>query len=162
MGNAIELLNRRSYSIFAIFHKVALSTADTNKWATLLNRGNSTPDPQVTRFDYERTGPIRQRQRRLSEAQAQLMADKYRSGANVYQLAKKFGISRHTVSERIKKAGVEMRQQSPKSELIDEMVGLYESGLSLAMAGNRLGASPGTVRRYLLTRGIKMRDSHGR
>ncbi len=90
------------------------------------------------------------------------MADRYRTGATVYQLAREFGISRHTVSARLKKAGVAMRQQSPKRELIDEMVGLYESGLSLAMIGNRVEASPGTVRRYLLTRGIKMRDSHGR
>ena len=43
------------------------STAATNKWATLLNSGHSTPEAQVTRFDYERTGPIRPRQRRLCE-----------------------------------------------------------------------------------------------
>ena len=141
---------------------VALSTADTNKWATLLNRGYLTPEPQVTRFDYERTGPIRQRQRRLNEAQALLMATQYQTGATVYQLAKEFGVSRHTVSERLKKAGMEMRQQPPENELIDEMVRLYESRLSLAIVGNYVGASPGTVRRYLLTRGIKMRDSHGK
>ena len=71
---------------------MALSTPDTNKWATLLNRGHSTLEPQVTRFDYERTGPIRQRQRRLSEAQALLMADKYQTGATVYQLAQEFDL----------------------------------------------------------------------
>ena len=141
---------------------VALSTADTNKWATLLNRGHSTLEPQVTRFDYERTGPIRQRQRRLNEAQALLMANKYQEGATVYQLAQEFGISRHTVSERLKRAGITMRQQSPRSELIDEMVGLYESGLSLAGIGDRVGISPGTVHRYIRIRGVQMRDSHGR
>ena len=141
---------------------VALSTADTNKWATLLNRGEPTPEIQVTRFDYERTGPIRQRQRRLSEAQALLMANKYRNGETIYQLSREFGISRHTVSARLKKAGVKMRQQPPGCELIDEMVGLYESGLSLAKIGNRVGISAGTVRHYLLTQGILMRDSHGR
>jgi len=55
---------------------VALSTSDTNKWAILVNRGGPTPESQVTSFDYERTGPLRQRQGRLSEAQALLMADK--------------------------------------------------------------------------------------
>lgn len=75
---------------------------------------------------------------------------------------RKFGISRHTVSERLKKGGVTMRGQSPGYELIDSMVGLYESGLSLASVGNRVGTSPGTLRHYLLTREIQMRDSHGR
>ena len=84
---------------------VALSTADTNKWATLLNGGKSTRNPQVTRCDYERTGPIRQRQRRLSEAQALQLANKYQTAASVCKLAKEFGISRRTVSERLKKAG---------------------------------------------------------
>jgi hypothetical protein len=55
-----------------------------------------------------------------------------------------------------------MRCQSPRSELINSMAGLYESGLSLAEVGARTGTSPGTVRRYLLIRGIQMRDSHGR
>ena len=141
---------------------VALSTADTNKWAALLNRGDSTLEVQVTSYDYERTGPIRQRQRRLNAAQALLMATKYQTGATVYQLAKEFGISRHTVSKRLKKAGIAMRQQSPESELIDEMVGLYEPGLSLAEVGDCVGKSPGTVHRYLRLRSIEMRDFHGR
>jgi DNA-directed RNA polymerase specialized sigma24 family protein len=141
---------------------VALSTADTNKWATLHNRSEPTPESQVTSFDYERTGPIRQRQRRLSEAQALLVANKYQNGATVYQLAQEFGISRKTVSERIRKAGITMRRQSPGSELIDSMVGLYESGMSLAEVGDQVGTSPGTVHRYLLICGVQMRDSHGR
>ena len=91
-----------------------------------------------------------------------LMANKYRNGATVYQLAQKFGISRHTVSERLKKKGVTMRGQTPVGELIDSMVGLYESGLSLAEVGVRVGASPGTVHRYLRIHGVQMRDSHGR
>jgi len=141
---------------------VALSTADTNKWATLLEKRDSTPKLESTNVDYERIGPIMQRQRRLSKAQALLMAKRYQAGATVYQLAKEFGISRHTVSARLKKAGITMRQQSPGDKLIDLMVRLYESGLSLAMVGNRVGASPGTVRRYLLIHGVQMRDSHGR
>ena len=141
---------------------VALSTADTNKWATLLNRGHSTLEPQVTRFDYERTGPIRQRQRRLSEAQALLMADKYQAGATVYQLAEEFGICRSTVSRWMKKLGIAMRGQSPDSEVIDSMISLYQSGLSLASVAQKLGTSPGTVHNHLKSRHVQMRDSHGR
>jgi DNA-binding CsgD family transcriptional regulator len=90
------------------------------------------------------------------------MADKYRNGETVYELAREFCISRHTVSTRLKKVGVKMRQRPPGRELIDQMVGLYESGLSLAEVGDQVGTSPGTVHIYIRTRGVQMRDSHGR
>ena len=141
---------------------VALSTADTNKWSTLLEKRHRTSELKVTAVEYERTGPIRQRQRRLTEDQVKQMAVRYHEGATVYELAKEFGIRRATVSERLKKAGVSMRCQPPRSELIISMTGLYESGLSLAEVGVRTGTSPGTVRRYLLIHGVQMRDSHGR
>jgi DNA-directed RNA polymerase specialized sigma24 family protein len=141
---------------------VALSTADTNKWATLLEKRDWTPKSEATPVDYERTGPILQRQRRLTNSQALMLRDRYNEGATVYELAKEFGIRRATVSGRLKKAGVSMRCQSPGSELINSMAGLYESGLSLAEVGDRTGTSPGTVHRYLLICGVQMRDSHGR
>ena len=141
---------------------MALSTADTNKWSTLLEKRDWTPKSEATSVDYERTGPILQRQRRLTDSQALMLRDRYNEGATVYELAKEFGIRRATVSERLKKAGVSMRCQSPRSELINSMAGLYESGLSLAAVGDRVGTSPGTVRRYLLIAGVQMRDSHGR
>gem|GEM_PF-2082087 len=141
---------------------VALSTADTNKWATLLNRSNLTPESQVTGFNYERTGPIRQRQRRLNEAQALLMGTKYQTGATVYQLAKEFDISRHTVSERLKRLGIPLRGQLTESAIVDSMVDLYQSGLSLAAVSQKLGTSPGTVHNHLKRRLVQMRDSHGR
>ena len=141
---------------------VALSTADTNKWSTLLEKRHRTSKSEATPVDYERTGPILQRQRRLINSQAVMMRDRYNEGATVYELAEEFGIRRATVSERLKKAGVSMRCQSPESELINSMTGLYESGLSLVEARARTGTSPGTVRCYLLIAGVQMRDSHGR
>ncbi len=142
--------------------KVALSTADTNKWSTLLEKRHRPSDLEATNFDYGRTGPMRQRQRRLTEPQVEQLAVRYNEGATVYELAEEFGIRRATVSERLKKAGVTMRCQPPGSELINSMVGLYASGLSLAEVGDRVGTSPGTVRRYLRIHGVQMRDSHGR
>jgi DNA-directed RNA polymerase specialized sigma24 family protein len=141
---------------------VALSTADTNKWSTLFEKRHWTSELKVTAVEYERTGPIRQRQRRLTELQVKQMAARYHEGATVYELAKEFGIRRATVSERLKKAGVSMWFQPPGNELIDSMVGLYQSGLSLAEVGDRVGTSPGTVHRYLRIHGVQMRDSHGR
>ena len=141
---------------------MALSTADTNKWATLLNRGDATPESQVASFDYERTGPIRQRQKRLSGAQALLVGEKYAEGATVYQLADEFGICRSTVSEWLKRLAIPIRGQSVTRETVDSMVSLYKSGFSLDEVSQRIGISAGTVHNHLKKRGIQMRDSHGR
>jgi hypothetical protein len=80
----------------------------------------------------------------------------------VYQLAIEFNIDRRTASERLKRAGVTMRLQPPPNEFIDEMVRLYDSGLSLAAIGKELCASPQTVRHYVYERGVRVRDAHRR
>ena len=141
---------------------MALSTADSNKWSILLDQQFHATTPKKTSLKYVRTGPIRQRQRRLSDALATEMAVRYRDGATVYQLATEFNIDRRTVSDRLKKAGVRMRLQRPTDEIIDEMVRLYESGLSFATVGLQLFASPQTVRRYVHERGVRIRDARRR
>jgi hypothetical protein len=141
---------------------VALSTADTNKWSTLLNERLYGPKTASTNTHDERSGPIRQRQRRLSDVQVQKMTTRYLEGATVYELAVEFDICRSKVSERLKVNGVIMRLSSPSDQEVCEMVRLYESGLSLAAVGKRVGASVGTVRRCVLARGVQTRDTHGR
>ena len=141
---------------------MSCSTADTNNWSTLLNRGEPTLKPEITSFDHERTGPTRQRQRRLTAAQVAEMALKYDAGATVYELAAEFGCHRATLAERLKKAGVKMHLKSPPDATIDEMPRLYELGLSLATIGKQLCASPQTVRRYVNGRGIPIRTARSR
>ena len=46
---------------------VALSTADTNKWLTLLEKRDRASELKVTAVEYERTGPIPQRQLTLTD-----------------------------------------------------------------------------------------------
>jgi DNA-directed RNA polymerase specialized sigma24 family protein len=140
---------------------VALSTADTNKWSTLLNESLYGPKTASTNTHDERSGPIRQRQRRLSDVQVQQMTTRYLEGATVYELAVEFDICRSNVSERLKENGVRMRLSPPNEEQICEMVQLYESGLSLAEVGKRVGVSIGTVKRYVCERGVHIRDAHG-
>jgi DNA-directed RNA polymerase specialized sigma24 family protein len=141
---------------------VALSTADTNKWSTLLNESLYGPKTASTNTHDERPGPIRQRQRRLSDVQVQLMTTRYLEGATVYELAVEFDICRSKVSERLKENSVIMRLGPPSDQEICEMVRLYESGLSLAAVGKRVGMSVGTVKRYVLECGVQTRDTHGR
>ena len=90
------------------------------------------------------------------------MADKYQDGATVYQFAEEFGICRSAVSSWIKKLGIPIRGQSPDHEMIDSIISLYLSGMSLAAVAQNIGTSPGTVHNHLKSRHVQMRDSHGR
>ena len=104
---------------------MALSTADSNKWLLLKEGHLEKQAPEViTSSDYRLNGSIRQRQRRLTEAQVVEMAAKYEEGATVYELAAEFGCHRATVAERLKKAGIAMRLQSPTPEDIDSMANI--------------------------------------
>ncbi len=138
---------------------MALSTADSNKWLLLIEDRLRGQTPEVhTASDYQLLGPIRQRQRRLTEAQVSEMVARYESGATVYELAAEFGCHRTTVAARLKKAGIAMRFQSPTSAAIDSMVRLYGSGLSLLEVGKQLGLCANTVRNCLRGRPIEARN----
>ena len=142
---------------------MALSTADSNKWLLLKVGHVARQTPEVvTSSDYRLLGPIRQRQRRLTGAQVAEMAAKYKSGATVYELAAEFGCHRTTVAERLKKAGIAMRGQSPTSEDVCSMVRLHAGGLSFQDVGQQLGFCANTVRSCLKKRQIRSRDVHGR
>ena len=126
---------------------MALSTADSNKWLLLIENRLARQTPEViTSSDYRLNGSIRQRQRRLTEAQVVEMAAKYKAGATVYELANEFRCHRATVAERLKRAGVSMRGKSPTSEEINSMANLIGSGLSPQVVGKQLGFCANTVR----------------
>ena len=135
---------------------MALSTADTNKWLTLVEahlKGQKSEEVHPS-SDYELLGPISQRQRRLTEAQVVEMAARYEEGATVYELAAEFDCNRTTVSARLKEAGVAMRLQSPTSETVDSMVRLYATGFSFQEIGKLVGFCTNTVRNCLQGRRI--------
>ncbi len=132
---------------------MALSTADSNKWLLLKEGHLERQTPEViTSSDYRLIGSIRQRQRRLTEAQVSEMAAKYEAGATVYELAAEFGCHRASVAERLKKAGIVMRGKSPTSQDVDAMLKWQASGLSVLAIGNRLGFCENTVRTCLKRR----------
>jgi DNA-binding CsgD family transcriptional regulator len=152
---------------------VELSAADANKWRPVLEfkheLPNSLSDPDFTEQtnpgpadDYEEVRSIRQYQRRLTHEQLDRVVERYRQGATVYELAAEFGCNRKTISERLKRVGVQMRGGSPNDDQMDEMVRLYKSGLSLARVGDQVDVSAGTVLAALRARGIETRDTHGR
>ncbi|MGR4009856.1 helix-turn-helix domain-containing protein [Leucobacter sp. 1207-22] len=90
------------------------------------------------------------------------MVEGYKAGLTVYELAEKHGVHRATASEVLKRNGIAMRRQPPTEAQADEMVRLYQEGLSLRQVGDRLGFNASTVLNKLRARGITTRDSHGR
>jgi lambda repressor-like predicted transcriptional regulator len=90
------------------------------------------------------------------------VAKRYNAGATVYELAVEFGCHRATIAERLKLAGVSMRHQPTTARQVDEIVRLYELGLSMVKVAEQVGVSPRTVFNYLRDRGVQTRDPHGR
>lgn len=117
---------------------------------------DGTPPPGLTSAPPKRI-------RRLSEEERTSLAQDYRSGMTVYELATKFGIDRSTVSSHLKRMGVEMRRQGLSADQIEEAVRLYaEQRWSLVRIAEKFGVDHGTVWNRLRERGVRMRDTQGR
>ncbi|WP_280450690.1 helix-turn-helix domain-containing protein [Nocardia cyriacigeorgica] len=121
-----------------------------------------TEDPAEQGEQRDLTSASPRRLRRLNEVERAALAEAYLDGKTVYELAEMYGISRDTVGKHLKRMGVEMRMQGLSEEQIDEAVRLYGEGWSAQRIGDKLGVYPQTVRRRLLERGVRMRDTHGR
>ena len=102
------------------------------------------------------------RAKRLNGTQLACLVDQYESGATVYELALEFAIDRRTVSIHLKQQGVIMRLQPPAEETVDEIVRLYESGLSMTKVGQQVGVSADSVLNYLRKRRVETRGPQGR
>jgi uncharacterized protein YjcR len=90
-----------------------------------------------------------------------LTAD-YLAGVKVKVLAERYGITRQTVFDHIRRRGIPRRSPGLGPDEVDEARGLYESGKSLATIGGLLGVNAETVRLTLTKAGVSMRDQHGR
>jgi DNA-binding CsgD family transcriptional regulator len=80
------------------------------------------------------------------------------------ELARLYGIHRHTVTKHLKRVGITVRgaQRKLTPDLIELAAQLYASGKSLAQIGEHLGVDASNVHKALKRAGVKMRDTHGR
>jgi DNA-directed RNA polymerase specialized sigma24 family protein len=89
----------------------------------------------------------------------------YQAGATVYQLGRRFGIDRETVSLVLRRHDVPMRRRGLSAEQIDEAVQLYREGWPLARIGRKFNVDPTTVMNRLRKQGYgcgMRRDGRGR
>jgi DNA-binding CsgD family transcriptional regulator len=103
------------------------------------------------------------RNRRLTTDEQAQLVEQYRSGMATRELARQFGIHRHTVAKHLKRVGVVVRgQRKMTPELVKRAKQLNAHGHSLAVIGKQLGVEASTVHKALKRAGLKMRDTHGR
>ncbi|HEX4058041.1 MAG TPA: helix-turn-helix domain-containing protein [Galbitalea sp.] len=80
-------------------------------------------------------------------------------------LAAHFATHRGTLKDHLRRAGIEVRpgNQAKLSKADkDEIVRLYQSGLSIRKIALRFGVTDNPVHNALKERGVRMRDPHGR
>jgi DNA-binding CsgD family transcriptional regulator len=106
--------------------------------------------------------PLHRRPRPLIRDQREHLIADYQAGATIYDLARRYGIHRHTVGKHLADAGVQARRHGLSTDELATARHLYAQGQSLARIGDQLGYDHGTIRRALLRAGVPMRDTHGR
>jgi len=99
---------------------------------------------------------------RLDDVAILDLIDRYHSGAQIKDLAKRFGVHRTTVTALLHRHGVERRRLGLSPDQADDARRLYGDGWSLARLGDKFGVDDMTVRRYLLLAGSVMRSPHAR
>lgn len=100
--------------------------------------------------------------RKLPARTRQEIVNRYQAGERVVDIALVLSINKVTVIDHLNRASVQRRPLGMSDAQIDEAVQLYDSGLSLARIGERLGFSARTIQSRLRERGVRFRDTHGR
>jgi DNA-directed RNA polymerase specialized sigma24 family protein len=100
--------------------------------------------------------------RQLRPAEVDELVEDYRAGATVYDLAARFGISRATIGQHLRRRGVDTKPPGLHPDDVSAAVGLYGDGWSLARIAEKFDTSVKTVWVRLQEAGVQMRDTQGR
>jgi len=106
---------------------------------------------------------IRQVQRRsFREEETEAIIFAYECGRSTNALAGDYGCHRRTISNHLKKHGVEVCRSKIKSEeTSQEIVALYGRGHNAKEVGEFVGLSETTIQRHLLACGVAIRGRWG-
>lgn len=106
-------------------------------------------------------GPeARSLRRRLTPEAREAIVSRYEAGESAVALSHEYGISRDGVRRLLKMAGVTIRTQfvvTPKA--IQQIVRLYENGLTIRQVAVQVGCAYGTVRGVLQENDAEVRVS---
>ena len=117
----------------------------------------------ITDLSYDPNSTVKtitQQQKNLSELEIQTICERYKNGASSYELAKEFGCHRRTISDTLKRNGVEVSHQAAtKPELVKRIIELYAEMKTPKEVGAIVGVGGDTVRKVLKENGIYIRKS---
>ncbi len=99
----------------------------------------------------------RQQQRRLDGKKIEELARRYQAGETVAALAMEYGVNPKTLSQRLKRADVQLRQQGLTDAQKAEAERLYTARHSLKQIAAEFGCDAETVRQVLKKRGAQIR-----
>lgn len=124
---------------------------------------NTDIDPAVTDQSYNPdyiVKSIKQQQKTLSELEVQTIIELYQQGASSYDLAKQFDCHRRTISDTLKRNGIEVSHQaSKKPGLVKKVIELYAEMKTPKEVGAIVGINKGTVRQILKDNNVYIRKS---
>lgn len=120
-------------------------------------------DPTVTDTSYDPDSTvktIKQRQKTLSELEIRTIIQKYQNGTSPYDLAKEFDCHRQTISDTLKRNGIEVSHRaSAKPDLVKKIIELYADMKTPKGIGAIVGLDCGTIRQVLKDNGIYIRKA---
>ena len=102
----------------------------------------------------------RRHQHRLTAAEATELVAARLDGAQIRELASRFGVDRATVEAHLRRQGVPLQRYLGRTLTPDELIGagqLYASGLSLVAVGERFGVDKRYLSRVLPGIGVLVR-----
>jgi hypothetical protein len=100
------------------------------------------------------------RMHRLSEGQAQQLVEERAAGAEIKELAERYGVDRSTVINHLRRAGVPGRRRQGRRLSPDQVTAagkLYASGLALVDVGVQFDVDRRYLRKALLAAGFPLR-----
>ena len=111
----------------------------------------------VDRFGEIATRKIQQQQKRLKVTEIDRIIAEYQQGASTYQLATKYGCHCNTVTQHLRKNGVDVTNRKIGSNTIKEIIALYKGGIDTGKLAKQFGVAHTTVLKYLHSNGVEMR-----
>jgi DNA-binding CsgD family transcriptional regulator len=86
------------------------------------------------------------------------LAEAYKSGTSINELAAQFGIDRSTILNHLKSMDIPRRYPALEPDQCEEVCRLYEGGLNSTQIGQIFDVSPDTVLRAIRKNGISPRQ----
>ena len=133
--------------------------ASSGSLATPDDGPNSASEPSKDGALEERGRLSNPVQRRLSETEIEQLIHRYRAGASIDELARRYEIHRTTVIHHLDQADIARRRVVRKmtDESVAQAASRYEEGASLAVVANEFGVHQRTLARELRQAGASIR-----